>query len=358
VRDTVRETAMPGVDPVEAGWLKVSKSDDAEDDLALVRLIGQEFGRQIEGWPVERVREALRSDHYFHAVHLPGAFSIHALNYALGLAAAAEAAGARLYEATPALSIDASGVRKHVSTPAARLRADHVVLAGNVHLGNLLPRISGTLVPLWNYVMVTQPLGPRLDEAVRYRGAISDTDLADNHYRIVGGDRLMWSGRLTAWHGHPRRFVPTLKKDIAAIYPQLGAVEVTHAWTACDGSALHRMPQIGEFAPRMWLAAGFGGHGINTSAMAGVVLSRAIAEGDDTWRRFVPFELVWAGGAIGRAVTQVLYWWYRRRERRRAREARQREAEYRRGAQPEEPGSLPASAAEAAPRAASSAGTE
>ena len=54
--------------------------------------------------------------------------------------AAAEAAGARIFEKTPALSIDAAGVRKRVVTPAGRLRADHVVLAGNVHLGKLMPK--------------------------------------------------------------------------------------------------------------------------------------------------------------------------------------------------------------------------
>jgi glycine/D-amino acid oxidase-like deaminating enzyme len=336
VRTAIRDAGMPGVDPVEAGWLKASKTDDAEADLALVRLIGQDLGGQIEGWPVERVREVLRSDHYFHAVSIPNAFHIHPLNYALGLAASAEAAGARIFEGTTALSIDATGVRKHVTTPLGRLRADHVVLAGNVHLGKLLPWISGTLVQLWNYVMVTEPLGPRLEQAVAYRGAISDSDVADNHYRIVDGDRLMWSGRLTAWRGDPRRFVGTLKEDIAGVYPQLGPVEIAHAWTATDGSALHRMPQIGEFAPRMWLAAGFGGHGLNTTAMAGMVLSRAIAEGDDTWRLFVPFELVWAGGAVGRAAAQVNYWWYRRNERNKAREARKREEEYRRSERDEQ----------------------
>jgi glycine/D-amino acid oxidase-like deaminating enzyme len=331
VRAAIREIGMPGVDPVEAGWLKVSKTDDAEGDLATVRLVGQDLGGQIEGWPVERVRELLKSDHYFHAVHVPQAFHIHPLNYALGLAAAAEAAGARIFEQTPAQSIDASGVRKHVATPTGRLRADHVVLAGNVHLGKLLPKVSGTLVPIWTYVIVTEPFGPRLAEAITYGGAVSDSDLADNHYRIVDGDRLMWAGRVTTWEADPRRFVRSLKSDIAATFPQLGEVEIDHAWTGVLGNPLHRMPQIGEFAPRMWLASGFGGHGINTSAMAGNVLASAMAEGDDSWRLFVPFELVWAGGGIGRAVAQVQYWWYRRQELRVAGEARKREVEYRRG---------------------------
>jgi gamma-glutamylputrescine oxidase len=333
VRTTIRETAMPGVDPVEAGWLKVSKSDDADDDLATVRLVGQELGSQIEGWPVERVREVLKSDHYFHAVYTPHAFHIHALNYALGLAALAEAAGARIFEKTPALSIDTAGVRKRVVTPAGRLRAGHVVLAGNVHLGNLVARISGTLLPVWTYVMTTKPLGDRLEAAVTFRGAISDTDLADNHYRIVGGDRLMWSGRATTWERDPRRFMRALQADIAEVYPQLGPVEFEHMWSGVLGNSLHRMPQIGELSPRIWLASGFGGHGINTTAMAGEIIARAITEADDTWRRFVPFELVWSGGAIGRAAAQLHYWWYRFNERSNARQARWREAEYRRSEQ-------------------------
>ena len=163
-----------------------------------------------------------------------------------------------------------------------------------------------------------------------FQGAVSDTDLADNHYRIVGGDRLMWSGRATTWERDPRRFARTLQADIAEVYPQLGPVEFEHMWSGVLGNSLHRMPQIGELLPRIWLASGFGGHGINTTAMAGDIIARAITEGDDTWRRFVPFELVWSGGAIGRAAAQVHYWWYRHHERSHAKQARLREAEYRR----------------------------
>lgn len=335
VRRTIEETGMPGVGLTEGGWLKVSKNDDAEGDIATIRLIGQELGGGIEGWPVDRVRTVLRSDHYFNAIYTPHAFHIHPLNYALGLAAAAEQAGARIFQRTPALAIDASGVRKRIETPTGRLRADHVVLAGNVHLGSLVKWVSGTLLPVWTYVLVTKPLGDRLDDAVPFRGAVSDTDLADNHYRVAGGDRLMWSGRATTWERDPRRYVRGLQDDIAKVYPQLGPVEVEQVWSGVLGNPLHRMPQIGELSPRLWLASGFGGHGLNTTAMAGNILARAIVDGDDTWRRFLPFELVWAGGPLGRAAAQVHYWWFSYNERRKARQARKRETEDRRNAERE-----------------------
>ena len=94
------------------------------------------------------MREALPNPRYFGAIHYPRAFHIHPLNYALGLAAAAEAAGARIFEDTPALSIDPAGVRKRIATPNARVRAPHVVLAGNVHLGALMPQLAATLLPI------------------------------------------------------------------------------------------------------------------------------------------------------------------------------------------------------------------
>src|SRR5271166_2519544 len=212
VRTALADSRMPGVAPI-AGWLKVSKTDDRDGVLANVALYG-ELGAEVEGWPTERVREALRSRHYFHAMHLPRAFHIHSLNYALGLAEAAQAAGVRIFEDSQALSIDPAGVRKRVTTAAGRVRAPHVVLACNAHLGALLPRIAGTLVPIRSYVITTKPLGARLAEAIAYRGAVTDTDLADNHYRIVDGDRLLWSGRSTTWEVDPARFAQRLRADI------------------------------------------------------------------------------------------------------------------------------------------------
>ena len=312
VRNAIRDDAMHGVDPQD-GWLCVSKTDKGDAFTRLVGLVG-EFGGDVEGWPTERVRAALRSERYFHAIHFPQAFHVHPLNYALGLAAAAERAGARIFEQTPALSIDPAGVRKRIVTPAARLRAHHVVLCANVRLAGLMPKIAGTLIPVTTYVITTAPLGSRLSEAIGYRGAVSDSELADNHYRVVGGDRLMWSGRATMSPRDPRRYVRALGADIKKTYPQLGDVAVDFAWSGTLGNTIHRMPQIGEAAPGLWLASGFGGHGLNTTALAGTLVARAIAEGDQTWRQFTPFELVWAGGVLGRATAQIYYWMKRARD--------------------------------------------
>lgn len=306
VRNAIVDDGIAGVDPQD-GWLHVSQTDNGDEFTKLIGFLG-ELGAEIEGWPTEQVRAVLRSDRYFHAIHYPGAVNIHPLNYALGLAAAAERAGARLFEGTPALSIDPAGVRKRIVTPNARLRASHVVLCGNVQIAGLMPPIGAALIPVTAYVITTAPLGAALAEAVGYRGSVTDSDLAANHYRIVGDDRLLWCGRVTTWQRDPRRYVRALRADIKKTFPQLGDVAVDYCWSGTLGNSIHRMPQIGELGPGVWLASGFGGHGLNTTAMAGNLIARAIVNGDQTWRRFTPFELVWAGGFFGRAVAQIYYW--------------------------------------------------
>ena len=283
------------------------------------------FGADIEVWPTNLVRTKVKSPYYFQAIHFPTAFNIHAYNYALALAQLAEDAGARIFEQTAATSIDPAGVRKRVVTPHGRVRAAHIVFAGNVHLGKIMPEVSGTLIPVHTFVTVTKPLGEALATAIEYQGAVSDTDFADHHYRIVGGDRLMFAGRMATRDASPVRYGRRLRADLRRRFPQLGPVEIEHAWSGAIGLTVHRMPQIGEITPGVWLASGFGGHGLNTSAMAATLIAGAIVEGDDRFRLFEPFELVWAGGRMGRFVAKRYYLLQRNYERWQSRRARKKE---------------------------------
>lgn len=74
--------------------------------------------------------------------------------------------------------------------------------------------------------------------------------------------------------------------------------------------ATHKMPQIGEAAPGVWYAMGFGGHGVNTTTMAGELVAGAIAERDDRYRLLAPFGLTPTAGPIGAAAAQLTYWFY------------------------------------------------
>src|SRR6202051_2234334 len=309
VRATATEELIPGIAPSE-GALEVSNVEAGDQLIARLQMLGEDFETEVEGWQVDRVRAELRTARYFHGVYYPKAFQIDGRKYVHGLAALARRAGARIFEDTPVVSVDSSGIRKRIVTPSARLRASHIVLAGNIHLGAPMRRLSETLLPVWRYAGVTAPLGERLADIVSFKGSVTDSDGID-HFRVVDGDRLMWASPETTWAARPQRFAPAIARRIRTIFPRLGRVEIAEVWGGAIGQTVHGMPQIGQLRKGLWVTSGFGRQGLNTSAMAGQLIARSILWGDERWRLFSPVQMVWAGGSTGRVAGYAVGMWER-----------------------------------------------
>jgi glycine/D-amino acid oxidase-like deaminating enzyme len=304
---------IPGLDPVP-GRLNVRRVDDMDAVRREADLLGEQFDHEMLVWPTERVRETLRSTRYYQALHDADAFSIHPLNLALALAAEIESAGGQIFENTIAASADLDGVRKWIVTSAGRVRAHHVVFCGSAFIGEGFPALARTILPIASFICVTEPIAEPLAGSIRYSGAVMDTRRAGDYYRIVG-DRLLWGGRMSTRMRAPRRLARLLARDIGRVYPRLAGAVIEHAWQGVMGYALHRMPQIGELRPGVWIASAFGGQGLNTTAMAGELIAAAIGEHDDRWRQFIPFGLVWAGGAWGPRIARFVHLGTQMRER-------------------------------------------
>jgi glycine/D-amino acid oxidase-like deaminating enzyme len=309
IRANATEELMPGIG-LSGGVLEVSNVDAGDALVGRLQMLGEDFDTPVEGWQVERVRDVLRTDRYFHGIHYPQAFQIDGRRYVHALAKLARRAGARIFEDTPVVSIDFSGIRKRIVTPSAKLRATQIVLAGNIHLGAPLRRLSDTLLPVWRYGGITAPLGAELSEAIGFAGSVLDSDGIDQ-FRIVDGDRLMWASPETTWAARPQRFAGAIARRIRTMFPQLGRVELTETFGGATGQTVHGMPQVGQLRKGLWVASGFGRQGLNTSAMAGQLIASAILTGDDRWRLFSSFELVWAGGVAGRVAGQAVGLWTR-----------------------------------------------
>jgi glycine/D-amino acid oxidase-like deaminating enzyme len=350
VRANATEELMPGI-ALSEGALEVSNVDVGDQLIGRLQMLGEDFATEVEGWQVERVREQLKTERYFHGVYYPKAFQVDGRKYVHGLAALARRAGAQIFEDTPVVSIDSVGIRKRIVTPSARLRASHIVLAGNIHLGAPLRRLSDTLLPVWRYAAVTAPLGAGLADVMTFQGSVTDTDGIDQ-FRIVDGDRLMWASPETTWDARPQRFAGSIARRIRTIFPRLGKIEIAEVWGGVVGQTMHGMPQIGQLRKGLWVTSGFGRQGLNTSAMAGHLIAQSILWGDDRWRLFAPFELVWAGGTTGRVAGHAVGIWgrgnsaaagalarYRERARTREtiREARLAEANRQAGTRPPRP---------------------
>jgi glycine/D-amino acid oxidase-like deaminating enzyme len=287
------------------GALEVSGGGAGDRRLDAIEELGSEFGYDVRRWPLDHVRETLRTMSYFEGLHHPRAFQVNPAGYAAGLASLARAAGVRIFEQTPVTALDVAGARKRITTPRARMRAGHVILAGNVHVGDALPRLGATLLPVWRSGVVTAPLGERLAESIGYSGSVADLDGVD-HFRVLAGDRLMWSSLRSRWQEKPERSNKAMQRRIAGIFPSLGMVPIERSFGGAIGRTVHGMPQIGQLRPGVWVASGFGYRGVAPTAMAGRLIARAILWNDDRYRMFDGFDLVWTGGRTGRTVNAFL----------------------------------------------------
>ncbi len=297
------------------GALSVVRYDnEAELASAPERLAGM-FDYEVDYWPTDRVRSQLRTSTYFQGLYDASAIHIHPLNYITGLSAACEEAGVRIFEGSAGLRMRAGSTGWVVTTQGGEVGAEHVVLCHSTYGKGLHAGLDRAVLPVATYVVTTNSVPELLSEAIVSEAAIADTRRAGDYYRRLPDGRLLWGGRISTQRSEPARLAQMLKQDIVGIYPQLADIEIEYAWSGLMAYAVHKMPIIGSIGEGLWAATAFGGHGLNTTAIAGRLIAQAIAGGDDRYRLFEPFGTSWAGGSVGRAATQMVYWYYQLRDR-------------------------------------------
>lgn len=295
--------------PVEAGALRCNMAEGGDDLPKFIDYMGKNFGLELEYWPKAKLGAALATKRYADAFYSPLTRRFHPLNFARGLSRAIGGKGGNVYEQTPAISIGSRDGRRLVRTPRGEIECDQVVLACGGYIGTkLVWPVAMATVPVATFVMVTEPLGDKLKQAIGVPYAVSDIQMPTNYYRPLADGRLMWGGRVLAWEPSPERLAAQLKGDMASFYPTLANARVEVAWGGYMGYLRHRTPFIGRIDDGLWVATGFGGLGLALTTMAGQVLGRAIADGDDRWRMFTRLGLPFAGGPLGRVPAQLVYW--------------------------------------------------
>ncbi len=168
-----------------------------------------------------------RPTHYFHAIHFPKAFHIHPLNYAFGLAAAAEKAGVRIFEESPATSLDpppacASACRRRRRGCGRIMSCSRAMSISAIAAAETGANSTAGVGLCGGDGAAGRPAGRRPSPIA---AASATRGYVDNPiYRIVGGDRLMWAGGCTAWEANAGARSCALKQSLMAIYPQLGPV--------------------------------------------------------------------------------------------------------------------------------------
>lgn len=234
-------------------------------------------------------REAVRAEIDSHlflagAQDLEGCALVHPARLARELARAASELGVEIHEDSRVLDLD------HGSTgPVAVRTADGVVRADRVALGtnvfpSLLKRTRLMTVPVYDYVLMTEPLTDAQLASIGWANRQGISDLANQfHYsRLTADNRILWGGydaiyyagrrMRAAYEDRPETF-RRLAAHFLATFPQLGGVRFSHRWagaidTSTQFTAFHGLAAGGRIA----YAAGFTGLGVGATRFAAEVM--------------------------------------------------------------------------------------
>ncbi len=257
----------------------------------------------LEWLDPDAMRAAVAAEGYHGGYLDREAGHLHPLNYARGLARAAQAAGARLHEMTEATALD--GTR--VTTERGAVRADAVILAGNGYLGALVPEAAARVLPINNYIIATEPLGEdRARALIPGDEAVADSRFVVNYFRLSEDRRMLFGGGESYGDAFPSDIRSYVRARMLRVFPQLADVEITHGWGGTLGITMTRLPFFAEIRPGVFNASGYSGSGVALASMAGPILAEALS-GDR--RRLEAMSALpvprFPGGALLRRPTLV-----------------------------------------------------
>ncbi len=200
---------------------------------------------------------------------------LHALNYAIGLGRAAQAAGAEIFERSEVVQV-VPGPKPVVRTAGGEVCCDHVILAGNGYLGRLDRTVAARVMPINNFVLATEPLGEMAREILAEPVAVADTRFVVNYWRLTEDGRLLFGGGESYGWRFPD-IVKTVRKPMLEIYPQLAGTRIDYAWGGTLAITMNRMPCFARPAAGVFSASGYSGHGVAMATLAGALMAEAVA---------------------------------------------------------------------------------
>ena len=248
-------------------------SNELEQEIAF---LDSRYGfDQLEYVPKERLSEVIDSDAYHGAMVDRASKHLHPLNFLLGMAAAAVAAGVTIYENSRVTTYEGTPVV--VKTSTGQVTASEMILACNGYIETLEPKINGYIMPINNFVLATEPLSDELAAQVApLDTSMSDSRFVINYWKLSGDNRLIFGGGENYRRGFPSDIKGFVRKYMLQVYPQLANTKIDYGWGGTLAITLNRLPHFGRVEDNIWYMQGYSGHGVPTATFAGKLIAEAI----------------------------------------------------------------------------------
>lgn len=224
----------------------------------------------------DQTRALVATDDYLEGLQDLQAMTIHPLNYALGLARAACAAGVQIFENSRVLDYTCSDPAT-VRTATGSVAASFIVLGCNGYLGKLEKRVASKIMPINNFIVATEQLDEaRANALIPGRYGVHDTRFVVNYFRMSSDRRLIFGGGENYRAKFPKDISAFVRPKMLNLFPQLDDVKIDYAWGGTLSVTVNRLPHVGRLAPNLFFAQGYSGHGISMSNFSGKIIAEAI----------------------------------------------------------------------------------
>jgi glycine/D-amino acid oxidase-like deaminating enzyme len=276
-------------DFLRSGELLVATEPYQVDDLRHLPEQASSYGEKLVWLDQNQTRAMVNSPLYLGGLYNPhGVVMVNPAQLAWGLRKACIEMGVRCYDHTPALNLEEEENFIKVRTPNGIVKTKKVALATNAY-PPLLRQINRYIVPVYDYVLVTEPLSSEQWDAIGWQGrqGVSDTNNQFHYYRTTLDGRILWGGYDAVYY--PKNGVgkqyevnfevfSRLAEHFFMTFPLLAGLRFTHAYGGVIDTCSRFSPFWGTaHHGNTAYVAGYTGLGVGSSRFGAQVMLDILA---------------------------------------------------------------------------------
>jgi len=273
VFDLIRRHGI-ACDAVESGWIRAAHTPRALAELHDLARQWQRRGADTAPLDAREIAELIGTDAYCGGMIDRRGGNLHPLNYALGLAGAAQKAGAVLHGQSRAMGLEKTAGGYRIPTAQGTLTAQKLLLCTNGYTDGLAPPLARTVVPVRSVQVATEPLPASvLETLLPGRQAPSDSRRLLLYFRRDAQGRFIMGGRGAYSDNGTRQQMTALRQVSEQMFPQLRGVQWEYEWGGFVAVTADHYPHLNRLGDGILAGLGYNGRGVAMGTAMGKVMT-------------------------------------------------------------------------------------
>lgn len=270
-------------DFIRSGELHIATEDYQVNQLRGEVQEARQYGSRAAFLTQDEVRARVHSASYLAAVHDPDCAMLNPARLAWGLKKACLQLGVKIFEGAPVTALEEKRGVVILKTPQGQVMARRAALATNA-FPPLLKHLSLYVVPVYDYVLMTEPLSKARRDSIGWRGreGLADDGNQFHYYQITPAGRILFGGYDAIYHRN-NQVAPHLENRPASFgllaehffqtFPTLEGLRFTHAWGGVIDTCSRYSVFWGKaYGGKLAYAMGYTGLGVGASRFGARVM--------------------------------------------------------------------------------------